>query len=300
LNDRGENEADDDRKVRRRVGLVTAGVAAAWFVVGTKVFIPWRNHGRPPFYDAFFPSLGSNLNQVVFNAIRHPSRVLRLAQLPDRRTYYAQLFAPVAFLPILALPAFLVGAPQFGINIAVQTVQGATIATEWASLPTVGIFLATVEALAYLRQYQPRLLHFAVGVLAATSLASSVAWGLSPISIKFHSGVWVAHNPQAPELHTALAMVPADAGVSVTYNLTPQFTHRVYVYEFPNPWLQSNYGQLPADHGDVAAVRWLVLLRSELDGDALSEFDNLTGTGGTFHIVFDRNGVVVAHRTGSG
>jgi hypothetical protein len=176
-------------------------------------------------------------------------------------------------------------------------VQGATIATEWASIPTVGVFLATVEALGFVFRWRPRLLNFALAVLAATSLASAVAWGLSPISTKFHTGIWVAHNARSTELHAALAMVPSSAGVSVIYNLTPQFTHRQYVYEFPNPWVPANYGQRPSDHGDPAKVQWIVVLRAEL-GASQTLFNSLTAPGGMFTVVYDNSGVVVAHRTG--
>jgi uncharacterized membrane protein len=284
-----------DRRVRAYLGAATALAGIGWYVLCTKVIIPWRNHGRPPFYDAFFGSLGSSVPAVIYNSIRHPSRVWHLAQLPDRRRYYVQMFVPVAFLPLLALPIFVIGGPQFGIDVTAQYVQGATIASQYASLVIVGSFLATVEALAFLRRRGRRLLLGGVAVLLVTSLIGAVAWGLSPISTQFHKGVWLAHNSLSHELHTALSLVPADGGVSVTYYLTPQMTHRQYIYEFPNPWESVNYG-INGDKGDPATVQWLVLDRSTLGVPELMLFDQLTAASGSFRIVYDVRGVVVAHR----
>jgi uncharacterized membrane protein len=292
-------EDRSQRRLRRLVGTATAAAGLGWYLACTKVIIPWRNHGRAPFYDSFFPALGRTIPGVIYNSIRHPSRVLRLAELPDRRTYYAQMFAPLAFLPILALPIFVIGGPQFGVDVTAQVVQGATIKSQYASLVIVGSFLATVEALALIRRHWAHVVPFAVGVLAATSLAGAVAWGLSPVSTQFHKGVWLAHNSLTVELHAALAMVPKADGVSVTYYLTPHFTHRQYVYEFPNPWVSVNYG-INNERGDPAKVQWLILDRATLGTPEQVLLNQLTAPGGSFRLLFDQRGVVVAQRVGPG
>jgi uncharacterized membrane protein len=281
-------------------GLVGAGVGAAWYLLATRVVIPWRNHGPGPFYDSFFPALGSSIPQVLWNAVRHPSRVWHLARLPDRIEYYRQMFGPVALLPALALPALLVGAPQFGVNVTAQVVQGATIKSQYASLPVVAVFLSTAEALAWLnRRRQGRLLvPVAAVVLVASSVAGTVQWGLSPLGRQFHQGVWVAHNPRALQLHQALRLVPHDAGVSVTYYLTPQLTHRTAVFEFPNPWVGRYYGLTSTDHGDPATVDWLILDRFNFTAADQDLFNRLTGPTGQFMIAYDQVGVVAAHRRG--
>lgn len=294
----GASAAASRRRVRRVVGIATAAAGIGWYLLCTKVIIPGRNNGRPPFYEAFFGSLGSSVPEVVYNALRHPSRVWHLAQLSDRRSYYVQMFVPLALLPILALPIFVIGGPQFGIDITAQYVQGATIKSQYASLVIVGSFLATVEALAFLRRLGARILLVGVALLAATSVFGAVTWGLSPISSQFHRGVWLAHNSLAPELHTAMRMVPADGGVSVTYYLTPQMTHRQYVYEFPNPWTSVNYG-MNDERGDPATVQWLVLDRATLGPPEQDLLDQLTAPSGSFRVVYDVAGIVVAHRVGA-
>jgi uncharacterized membrane protein len=293
------NDPSSNKRLRRGIGLVTAAAGIGWYLACTKLIIPWRDHGRPPFYDSFFPLLGRTIPGIIYNSIRHPSRVWHLAQLRDRRTYYVQMFVPLAFLPILALPIFLIGGPQFGVDITAQVVQGATIKSQYASLVLAGAFLATVEGLAFINRHWPRLLPAFVALLAATSLFGAVTWGLSPISTQFHDGIWLAHNSLTVELHAALKLVPADAGVSVTYYLTPHFTHRRYVYEFPNPWESVDYG-VDNERGNPATVQWLVLDRATLGVGDVILLEQLTGIGGVFHIVYDKQGVVVAHRFAPG
>jgi uncharacterized membrane protein len=292
-----ENESSSEKSFRKRVGLIVAGAGLVWYLVCTKVIIPWRDHGHPPFYDSFFPALGRTVPGILYNSIRHPSRVWHLAQLPDRRTYYVQMFAPLAFLPILAIPIFLIGGPQFGVDVTAQVVQGATIKSQYASLVLVGAFLATVEALAFIKRHWVKVVPFSIGCLAATSLAGSVAWGLAPISKQFHSGIWEAHNSLSVELHHALDMIPSGSGVSVTYYLTPHFTHRQYVYEFPNPWVSVNYG-IDNARGNPATVQWLILDRATLASPEQTLLAQLTGPGGSFRTVYDVRGVIVAHRVG--
>jgi uncharacterized membrane protein len=295
---RPDPEPRPPRDRHRSVGLVTAAVGAAWYVLATRVIIPWRNHGGGPFYDSFFPALGNSIPQVLWNAVRHPSRVWHLARLPDRVEYYRQMFGPVALLPALALPALLVGAPQVGVNVTAQVVQGATIKSQYASLPLVAVFLSTAEALGWLHRHQQGrlLVPVAAVVLAASSVAGTVQWGLSPLGRQFHQAIWVAHTSRSPQLHEALRLVPAGAGVSVTYYLTPHMTHRTTVFEFPNPWVGKYYGLAPTDHGDPATVDWLLLDRYLLTPSDQQLFDRLTGPTGQFAIAYDQAGVVAARR----
>ncbi|MGH9123852.1 MAG: DUF2079 domain-containing protein [Acidimicrobiales bacterium] len=289
------DQVPNDRRQRRLIGLATTAAGAAWYLLCTRVIIPWRNHGMPPFYNSFFPLLGRTIPGVIYNSMRHPSRVWHLATLDDRKTYYLQMGAPLAFLPILALPIFLIGGPQFGVDITAQVVQGATIKSQYASLVLVGAFLATVEALAFIKRHWSRVLPVALGVIVACTMWGQLSWGLSPISTQYHTGIWLAHNSLSTELNTALGIVPRDAGVSVTYYLTPHFTHRVYVFEFPNPWMSVNYGVNNA-RGNPADVQYLVLDRATLGPFEQTLLLQLTGPGGGFQVVYSLNGIIVARR----
>src|SRR6266545_1221392 len=86
----------------RRAGLLTTAAGAGWFLLATKVIIPAAGGGDGPFYQELFPGFGDSLGEIVWNMVVHPSRLLELATMPDRLTYYWRLLAPVAFMPLAA------------------------------------------------------------------------------------------------------------------------------------------------------------------------------------------------------
>jgi uncharacterized membrane protein len=280
----------------RRAGIITAATGATWYVLCTKVLIPPLLGGAAPFYNNFFPALGNSIPEVIKNAIIHPSRVWKLATLPNRRHWSLQMIGPLAFLPLLALPALLIAGPQIGVDVTAQVVDGATIASEYASLPLVGAFLAATEALGFIYRHQHRVADAAAGLLVGAAVAGSVAWGLAPWSLSFHNGTWSSHNSQSPQLHQALRMAGPSAGISVTYFVTPHVTHRKLAYEFPNPWINANFGLNHQTLGDPAQVKWILVAKQTLGPREVDLLNELTAPGGQFKIVLDQNGVVLAER----
>ena len=90
-----------------------------------------------------------------------------------------------------------------------------------------------------------------VALVFAAALASNVAWSPSPISVKFHSGIWAGPQPKDPYVNEAIALVPKNASVSATYDIDSHMTHRVLIYEYPNPWVVAYWGPVSYTHLDV-------------------------------------------------
>ena len=90
-------------------------------------------------------------------------------------------------------------------------------------------------------------------------------------------------------------MIPSSEGVSATYDLVPHLTHREQIFEYPNPWIVSNWGI----HGErppaTGKVDW-ILLDEPLGKNDQRLFDTLTGPGGEFRVVLSQGGVVLAKR----
>ena len=232
------------------------------------------------------------------NMVLHPSRVARLAFRGDRFTYYRQLLAPVAFLPLAALPVLLIGGPQVLANVVSDHGPTHDIRFHYSSIVTAAVFLATVEACALVAR-NPAARRFLVGVVAAAALAANVAWSPSPMGVKFHSGIWASAQPRHAAVNAALRLVPRAAGVSATYYLVPHLTHRSFVFEFPNPFRVANWGVHGEHPGRTSDVDLLVL-DTTLNGDQEPVYDSLVGPGGSFTIVYDRDGIVVARRRTAG
>jgi uncharacterized membrane protein len=279
---------------QRRAGLVTAAAGAGWFLVATKVVIPAAGGGAGPFYQELFPGFGDSLGEIVWNLVAHPSRLLGLATLPDRLTYFWQIMAPVAFLPLAAPLVLLISVPQTVINVASGHALTHDIHYHYSAIVLTGVFLATVEGMAWIGR-GPGTRRALVAVLLATSLAANVAWSPSPLGRQYDDGIWARAEPRHATVRAALRLVPAGAGVSASYNLIPHLTHRTDAYEFPNPWVVANWGAHGENPPDPATADYLVI-DERLLGDQRPLFERLLSPQGGYTRVFASDGIVVARR----
>ena len=279
----------------RRVGAWALAAGLGWFVVCTRVIIPYYDGGQAAFYSDFFPTLGNSLPQVVGTIVRHPTRLWRLMTKKDRHRYYIQLLAPVAFLPLIGgWVALLVAVPQLVVNTAGSIGYAHDIRYHYSSLVIVGVMLATVEALgARARRLSTRTA--LVAVLLAAALAANVAWSPSPISVHFHDGEWAKPSVVSREETAAVAQVTDGTGVSASYPMVPHLTHRVHIYEWPNPFHTGNWGIADRNPDPPTNVNWLVI-DTELNGDMAPLLARLTAPSGPFRVVFREGTVLVAHR----
>jgi uncharacterized membrane protein len=277
----------------KKIGLITLAASVAWFTLATRVIIPWQN-GIGPFYDNFFGDLGKNPVEVGTHLATHPREAVELATEHDRVGYYQMMFAPVAFLPLLAIPTLLIAGPMLAVNVFSSFPYTREIRYHYSSLVLVGIILATVEAIAWVAKRWPGLVRFLVGLVVATSLAATVAWGPSPISVKYHSGIWPLQADRQAAHDAAVAAVPDGAPTSAIYNLLPHLTHRAEIYDFPVPWRNVNWGVDGEHLADPANVQWIVVDRREMSAEDQALFDRLTER--QFRIVHDEEDMVVAKR----
>jgi hypothetical protein len=161
-----------------------------------------------------------------------------------------------------------------------------------------GLFLGVIEACAALGR-SAAVLRFLVGLVAAVSLAANVAWSPSPIGVKYHSGIWAAHDVQRAAKEHAIRMVPASASVSTSYTLVPHLTHRVHIYEFPNPWHTANWGIEDKNPADPRSVDYLVL-DTGINTDQADLISQLTKEGGEFRVLYRNGNILLARRQRGG
>jgi uncharacterized membrane protein len=225
----------------------------------------------------------------------HPREAVELATEHDRVSYYEMMFAPVAFLPLLAIPTLLIAGPMLAVNMFSSFPYTREIKYHYSSLVLVGIILATVEAIAWVAKRWPGLVRFLVGLVVATSLAATVAWGPSPISVKYRAGFWpLQEDTRQRAREAAVDAVPDGAPTSAIYNLLPHLAHRDEIYDFPVPWRNVNWGVDGEHLADPANVEWIVVDRREMSSEDVGLLDRLTAR--QFRVVYDEQDMVVAKR----
>ncbi|MFN2608717.1 MAG: DUF2079 domain-containing protein [Acidimicrobiales bacterium] len=277
----------------RRIGLVVAALSTAWFFVATRVIIPAAN-GIGPFYDTFFGEFGNSPGAVATRMLTHPGQVLDVVTRRDRLDYYRMMLSPFAFLPLVALPTFLIGAPMLAINTVSSFPYVREIKYHYAALVLAAAVLATVEAIALLGR-TPTIRAFLIGLVTATSLAATVAWGPSPVSTQYRMGYWpLQPDSRAGAKAAAVALVPKGAAATVHYQYAPHMTHRTKIYEWPVPWKDVNWGVRGEHLDDPAGVQWILLDRRILSPEDTALLDSLLA--GQFAVRYDHQDIMVAQR----
>ena len=281
---------------KRRAGLLTLAGALVWFLICVEAIMPAANSYSGPFYLYQFSTLGSSMWQIIWNLVRHPTRVFNLALQQDRYRYYAQLFLPILGLALLAPATLFLALPTMIENVTNNQGYSHNIRYQYTSFVAVGIFLAVIEGFKTLRKER---LRNVVLTLCAVSVIANVVWSPSPLDHKLYTGgTWTLEaSPTVKTLADMVKIVPGDAAVSASYFVVPHLTHRDQIYTFPNPWIRSYYGVNDKEPPESpAGIRYLVI-----DTDILSDTNNvllktLTGAGGPFRIIEQRNGAMLAKR----
>lgn len=279
----------------RRPGLLTAVAGLAWFVIATRVWIPAFNSGRSPFYAAeIFPQFGNSTGSVIWGIITSPGLVLELVTEEGRLRYYRELLWPVGFVSLMGWPFLLIAAPQVAINVLSSNPLTHSIRYQYAAVPMVAVFVALAEGLGFLRRWRTWAPRAALVAVAACAVWANVALSPSPLGDEYY--VWAKPQPRHRAMDDAIAMVPPEAGVSANYHLVTHLSHRRHVYEWPNPWMVSNWGMQGDPGPPTTVVDYLVLDLTFGQQPAL--LATLTGSEGEFDVLFERDGVLVARRRG--
>lgn len=277
----------------RKVGVATAGAAIAWFFVATRLIIPAANDGTGPFYSEFYGQFGDSALGVAIGMVRHPGEVLDVVSESSRLDYYRMMLAPLAFLPLGELAVLAIALPQVIVNVIGSHSLTHSIRYQYTAVVTAGAMLATIESVRRFGRTMG-LRRFLVGAVVATSLAANVAWSPSPIGVKYNTGIWARDaSPRHATVNEALDLLPPDAGVSATYYLVPQLTHRVRIYEWPNPFKVAYWGVEGENQHPATNAEYLAIDRTLL-GENRELFDELIAS--DYGVIFDRDGIVVARR----
>lgn len=276
----------------RRVGLLTAAGAMGWFLVATRLIIPLATGGEGPFYSDLYGQWGDDPLGIAAGILSSPSEVYDTLTQADRLDYYRMMLAPVAFLPLLALPVLAVGVPQVLVNVLSNHAPTYDIHFQYSTVVVAVLFPAAIEAMArsHVRMGGRR---FLVGLVMATSLAANVAWSPSPVGVDFRSGIWPRESSiRHVALNEALDRLPDDAGVTATYYIVPHVTHRRRVYEWPNPFEAAYWGVAGENTHPVSNADYL-LIDTQLLGDTEPLYARVMRS---YEVVYEESGIELSRR----
>ncbi|HKZ19505.1 MAG TPA: DUF2079 domain-containing protein [Acidimicrobiia bacterium] len=276
----------------RRPGWITIFSSLAYFVLVTRLLIPAFSDGVV-FYENFYGDLGASPIDIARTALTDPTVVGGTLGEHDFFGYVRDLLAPFAFVPLLSPLTLLIAIPQVLANLLTVVDWTQNLRVHYAAMPLAAASLAMVEGVARLRRIG--LQRFALGAVAAMSLATAVAWGTLPFGVEYDRGIWPIYgNDRRPLLEAAVGMPEPTASVTATYNLTPHLTHRRVIYTWPNPWRALHWGTGTEQPPDPSVIEWLVIDKTVL-GDSVAEFESVIAEE-SWDVLMDESGVFVARR----
>ncbi len=279
-----------------RIGLFTVGAAALWFVLVTQVMLPLVS-GHPAHYEGLYQGVGGSPGGIVETAFRDPGNITGRLTSSESGDFAWRLLAPFGLTGLLSPGVLLIGAPQFVLDVLSDASWTRQITYHYAALPLLGVTVAMVEGVAWLVRRIGGIARWLLPTLVlACALATTIAWGPSPIGAEYDQGWWPpATDSRLDAKEAAVAAIPDGASVSAGYTIVPHLSERDEIYTFPNPWRAANWGYRDEDTRDPRTVDWIAVDRQAVGLEDRALLDSILANG-NFEVVFNRDDVLVAHR----
>ncbi len=226
----------------KKMGIITSAVSVGYFLFAVYVVLAFFGEGT--LYAGRIPFGG--VGGLMSTLFTEPGDVLSYLLSDGRPWYLWTLLAPLALLPLLAPEVMLIAIGPLGSNLVSTFGYQHQIRYHYDTLILPVLALATITALARMKGRTRVVAWYA---LVWTVLMSAFWWGPLPGSMR--SGP--SANPGSPiavSARAAIELIPDDAVVSSHYRFISHLVHRTHIYEYPNPYRATNWG-----NGDLNGQR---------------------------------------------
>jgi len=283
--------------VQRCVAVMALG--AVWYLACTKLILPAFNDGKEPFYITYFyGNYGTTTPEILTTILRHPDRVVNDAVQHDRLVFYKQMSWPMGWLYLANPLALVMAAPQLLASVIGLSPYARMIRYQYTAVMIAPMLIASIHGGYTLWRFRVARSVLPVWLLLC-SYTTNVAWSPSQLN-EGDFGVWSQPHPRHESLRRALTYVPEDASVSASYQLLPHLSHRERIYDWPNPFWASVWGNDDCAHlPDPTTIDYVVLDLTQIGSNNQTLYDNMVRSGGPFHAVFEDDNVVVLKRVGT-
>ncbi len=279
---------------RWRYGLWTVAISVAYWLVVTRIAMPYLNG-----VGYFRTTIGAPA--IIISNLGNPSFYLAQISNPQALDYMWKVFLPAGLLGLFAPRYLLPALPTLAANVLIGGYF--TKLTYHYSVSIMPFFfwaaVAGTARIARLGETRHSALRFVPMLLGVLTLAVSLILGARYSSMEFAAlpraySDW--QDKAAKRAHVAAldAKFGAD-GVAASDWLLPHFTHRERIYLFPNPWTLHYWGIDGENPHHPNVVRYVVLDRREIPEHQAIVYEYLLGSG-TFARISDEHGVVTLER----
>jgi uncharacterized membrane protein len=234
-----------------RLGLTLVGMGIVWFVTVMYWVIPAFSVTGGHIFMEYYADLGSTPLEVLATALTKPGLVLSKLWQPANLEYLRDVLIPFAGLPVVGMPALLIGLPAFGINLlsanpamhdATRGHYSADVAPWLAWGAAFGMYYLTQRRKGAKDGNRDR----NRGSPLSLSLSLSLPLSLSLLGVALYWQVWHGYSPLALDAphwevssHDQLAQrfleqIPPDAAIAAQGELYPHLSDRMIAYHLPS------------------------------------------------------------------
>ena len=297
-------------KLDKRYGAAVAVTAVAWFAFNMGVLLPYFNgfgYFRHLYGYGVLGRLGRGPADALANVANNPGILTDIVLTGDNGRYFADLFSPVLFTPLLALDVAAIALPVLATNMisgyyythfikyhyTAALIPFVIIATIYGCRRASGVMVTVLK--------KPRigftLLAPLLAALIASTVYSNYAGGGDFNLVRNGKNVLYAlenmgeMNSHIKVMEEAVSQVPADASVSASYDFLTHLSHRDNVYMFTTPFKPAYWG-INGENMPSERPQYLIIDAPVLDADSRRILDGLIANG-TYAVTSNREGIMV-------
>ncbi len=229
-------------KKQKMLGFLVSFVSFLVVVLLFWVFIPAVTVEQKHFALTYLVEFGGNLNEILFNLLKDPIKILGLSINYDRLYYYFQLLVPVGFLSLLSPAVLIFATPSLIINSLSNNHLMRMIDYQYTSAVTPFIFISAISGFSVvltrinkIRSNNKRkcIKYSTVIIFMVIVSLSSFRWGELPYGKTSRYKYFTAKQPEHEAMSKVFNMIDTKFTVSVTNNLGSQLSQREFLYNFP-------------------------------------------------------------------
>lgn len=223
---------------QRRLGLLVAALGAGWFIVCTRLIMPYYSGlSVSPFFQRL-AIWGDTPVDSWLHALTNPQLIIDWLAKPDIIAYLGGLLASGGFMSLFNPILLLVSAPVLVVNTFSAWDWTYSEGAHYSASLIPFVIVSAINGLGWLaaaaarrlRRPPERLIPLLSLLVLAISVAHHYQVGVSPLTPNFHPPQPTAHQRLTQQM---LAAIPPAAAVSTQTGLYPHLSQRRKAYLFP-------------------------------------------------------------------
>ncbi|MCX7777723.1 MAG: DUF2079 domain-containing protein [Armatimonadetes bacterium] len=247
----------------RRFGIWMCITSTAWFLT-SQILLHMLRGGKPqPATVWYYGYLGSNLTEIILNAICHPSKPLKLLLSSDAILSAIQMLLPLLFLPVICPLFFFPSLTPF-VQAFITTWKPTRNIVYQGMMQCTGLLiLGCVEATALLasmigkmgKDSERKARSLNEFALACVLLFSAIfSWqAVFPHQLYLRREIRLQNIPRVQAIRDALSLIPDNAPVIASTHLLPHLANRrfLWMFEWHNPLRDRRFELTPKWRGEM-------------------------------------------------